>query len=172
MSCPDFCALELVPVWLELLQWIVADQTPQLVLIVLSVSEPQTSAFCPTGSKLGLTDVQAELDRIASKSEPEALSPTAAAPPAENEESWGWGGAGQPSSAPPLPPHENTSPYFHFHLRLLPLLLYTLSATLPCTDDGSRSCMLDVSLDVVSGDEIWKDRGHWQRDLGSSISLD
>nr|XP_023683528.1 cytoplasmic dynein 1 light intermediate chain 1 [Paramormyrops kingsleyae] len=40
-----------------------------------------------SGSKLGLTDVQAELDRIASKSEPEALSPTAAEPTAENEES-------------------------------------------------------------------------------------
>ncbi|KAJ8273157.1 hypothetical protein GJAV_G00098190 [Gymnothorax javanicus] len=40
-----------------------------------------------SGSKLGLTDVQAELDRISNKSEMDTSSPTSTSPPAENDES-------------------------------------------------------------------------------------
>ncbi|XP_036371893.1 cytoplasmic dynein 1 light intermediate chain 1 isoform X2 [Megalops cyprinoides] len=40
-----------------------------------------------SGSKLGLTDVQAELDRISNKSEMDTSSPTSTTPPAENDES-------------------------------------------------------------------------------------
>ncbi|KAL4624769.1 cytoplasmic dynein 1 light intermediate chain 1 isoform X2 [Arapaima gigas] len=40
-----------------------------------------------SGSKLGLTDVQAELDRISSKSDPDAPSATSVASPGDNEES-------------------------------------------------------------------------------------
>uniref|UniRef100_A0A672SFJ3 Dynein light intermediate chain n=1 Tax=Sinocyclocheilus grahami TaxID=75366 RepID=A0A672SFJ3_SINGR len=40
-----------------------------------------------SGSKLGLTDVQAELDRIANKSDLDSSAPNATTPPAENDES-------------------------------------------------------------------------------------
>lgn len=39
------------------------------------------------GSKLGLTDVQAELDRISNKSDLDSSAPNATTPPAENDES-------------------------------------------------------------------------------------
>ncbi|XP_051949165.1 cytoplasmic dynein 1 light intermediate chain 1-like isoform X3 [Xyrauchen texanus] len=49
-------------------------------------SESQTSLEQQEGSKLGLTDVQAELDRISNKSDLDS-APNATTPPGENEES-------------------------------------------------------------------------------------